>query len=148
MPPEQCPECGRYLKAVFVQGLATAPAPCPRCGSELTSELFGVSDESAADEVAPLQAAVGSVRPPDLEPDAVRGIPDPLDGWDVAEPARVVVDDRPPFPADTVVVVAAAVLGAIAGGLVAERPGRGASLGALGGVVCAGSARRIWQLVG
>ena len=44
MPPQQCPECGRFLKNALVEGLADAPAPCPKCGIELTAERFGVVD--------------------------------------------------------------------------------------------------------
>jgi hypothetical protein len=91
-------------------------------------------------------AVIGrSVRPPDLEPDAVRDAPDPLSGWDVGTgppPAH----DRRPFPTDTVVVVAAGLVGLIAGALTGRRPVRDAGLGGLGGLVAAGALRRIWRL--
>lgn len=90
-----------------------------------------------------------SVRPPDLEPESVRDT-DVLAGWDVAvseaETASWSVDARP-VPVDTIAVLAAAGLGAVAGLFVSPtRRASGASLGALGGAIAAGIARRIWRL--
>jgi hypothetical protein len=62
------------------------------------------------------------------------------------EPVGAIADDQRPFPVDTVVVGAAAVLGAVAGAAFGKRPGRDAALGALGGVIGAAVARRIWRL--
>jgi hypothetical protein len=176
VPPEQCPECGRFLKRTLVESLADAPEPCPKCGIELTAVMFG----SAATAAAPAPAAAdgapaaadgapaapggpaaavppptaapsgSSVRPPDLPPADVRDQPDPLSGWDVGVPAgrtgTALIDDRRPFPVDTVAVASAAVIGAGLGVLLGRRPVRDGVLVALGGAVGAGVARRIWQL--
>lgn len=162
MPPEQCPECGRFLKRTLVESLTEAPAPCPKCGVELTAVMFG----SAATAAAPAPSAAdtptagaseptaapsaSSVRPPDLPPDDVRDDPDPLTGWDVGVPAGLTgtaaIDDRRPFPVDTVAVASAAVIGAVLGATLGRRPVRDATLAALGGAVGVGVARRIWQL--
>lgn len=82
MPPQQCPECARFLSGAFVTGLRTAPAPCPKCGTVLTAELFDASVRPP-DEPA--------VRPPDLPPAEVRepepdGGRDVLAGWDEPRP--------------------------------------------------------------
>ena len=85
-----------------------------------------------------------SVRPIDLVP-ARAGLPDVLAGWDVdgAVPARL---ERPPFPMDTVVVVGAALAGALLGAAGARRArGRRAALAALAGAVAAGAVRRVWR---
>lgn len=42
MPPEQCPACGRFLKNELVTSLTEGPAPCPRCGEQLTADMFAV----------------------------------------------------------------------------------------------------------
>ena len=78
MPPQQCPECARFLSGAFVAGLDAAPAPCPKCGTLLTAEMYGGSVRPP-DEPA--------VRPPDLPPAEVRepepdGGRDVLAGWD------------------------------------------------------------------
>lgn len=145
MPPEQCPDCGRFLKAALVDGLVDAPAPCPKCGATLTAATFGHEVATAA---APVAASPGpSVRPPDLEPGDVRGAPDVLAGWDVGVPAGgPAVHDQRPFPADTVVVLGAGLLGFAVGVLAGKQRGRDATLGALGGLLGAGIARRIWRL--
>ncbi|WP_052666088.1 hypothetical protein [Nitriliruptor alkaliphilus] len=163
MPPEQCPECGRFLKRALVDGLADAPAPCPKCGVELTAAMFGaaavaapalavdplvpgVAAETPVPDPLPLPLA-SSVRPPDLEPDEVRGGPDPLEGWDAGVPtgSAAIVDQRP-FPIDAAVVAGAALLGAALGATLGRRPVRDATLAAFGGAVGAGLVRRIWQL--
>jgi hypothetical protein len=103
-----------------------------------------VPPEQGTDPVPPADA---SVRPPDLRPDAVRDLDDPVAGWDVGVPVGAAgVRDERPFPLDTVVVVGAAVTGAALGALLGRRTVRDALLGALGGAVGAGAVRRIWQL--
>lgn len=88
-----------------------------------------------------------SVRPPDLQPDAVRDLDDPLAGWDSGLPdATAAVRDERPFPLDSVVVTGAGLVGAALGALLGQRPVRDAPLGALGGVVGAAVARRLWRL--
>lgn len=102
MPPAQCPECGRFLAAAFVQNLVTEPADCPKCGTRLSPAHFpeelgqaaapdGPAEEPAAaaelrDDATPdpdpggagdvpletAGASDGSVRPPDLDPGAVQ----------------------------------------------------------------------------
>jgi len=91
------------------------------------------------------------VRPPDLEPDMVRDRSlDVLAGWDVGVGEAEVASwrrDRRPVPVDTLVVVGAAVTGLLAGLLlVPEHRARGASLGALTGLVGAATVRRVWRL--
>ncbi len=132
-------------------GLPEAPAPCPRCGTELTADRFGggtpVDVADPAEDDVLLADAPASVRPPDLPPDAVRDADDPVAGWDVGVPVGVAaVRDERPFPLDTVVVVGAAGVGLALGLALGRRRGRDAVLGALGGAVGAGIARRVWQL--
>jgi len=171
VPPKRCPDCGRFLANDLVTSLADAPAPCPRCGIELRPETI-VGGERArrprpsrptveAPEApggpeapqAPGSDAADSIRPPDLDPQAVR-TPDEdvLAGWDVGASAEEVASwqhDQRPFPTDTVVVLGAAVCGGLLGVLLTDRHrGRWAALGALGGVLGAGTARRIWELRG
>lgn len=153
MPPEQCPECGRFLKNSLVEALTDAPAPCPGCAIELTADMFA-NDEPAVPAVGPDRVdgdGAASVRPPDLAPEAVRdGSLDVLAGWDIgADDAEVAAwrrDTRPP-PVDTAVVGGGLLVGAVAGAL-AWRDHRvwGAGIGAFAGVVVAGAARRIWRL--
>lgn len=82
MPPQQCPECARFLSGAFVSGLSSSPAPCPKCETMLTAEMFDASVRPP-DEPA--------VRPPDLPPAEVRepdagGARDVLAGWDEPGP--------------------------------------------------------------
>jgi hypothetical protein len=42
VPPQQCPECGRFLKQALVVSLADAPAACPRCKVQLVAAMFEV----------------------------------------------------------------------------------------------------------
>lgn len=85
-----------------------------------------------------------SVRPGDLGATDDGGT-DVLAGWDLegAVPGRL---ERPPFPFDTVVVAASALVGAVLGGG-GRRGSRGrrTALGALLGAVVAGAARRVWR---
>lgn len=63
MPPEQCPACGRFLKRAVVERLADVPAPCPKCGIELTPDMFGtvgVDAPATTDVRTPGSDAVGS----------------------------------------------------------------------------------------
>lgn len=150
MPPQQCPTCGRFLKRALVEGLAEAPAPCPRCGSELTAATFGLDAGAVVTapvtEAAPA-AAAPSVRPPDLSPADVRDAPDPLAGWDAGEPSGPAgIRDERPFPIDTVAVVGAAAVGAVLGATFGDRRVRDGIFGALGGAVGAAVARQLWQL--
>jgi hypothetical protein len=43
VPPEQCPECGRFLKNALVARTRAAPVPCPGCGFQLTALLFSLA---------------------------------------------------------------------------------------------------------
>lgn len=92
-----------------------------------------------------------SVRPPDLSPQEVRDEPeDVLAGWDLGasevEIAAWRRDERP-FPADTIVVAGAGVLGLLLGGwFAAGHRVRAASIGAGVGLVAAAGVRRIWRL--
>lgn len=53
MPPPQCPECGRFLATAFVETIRTEPAPCPRCGTELS---LAEEDEEPGDGATPEEA--------------------------------------------------------------------------------------------
>ncbi|MTV25924.1 hypothetical protein FTX61_10965 [Nitriliruptoraceae bacterium ZYF776] len=102
MPPQQCPECGRFLKNALVEGLASAPAPCPKCGIELTAGMFdedggsvvpSPTGESAAPEEATAAPAVDPDGPPPL-PAAALAAEDPA-----AAPAAGATQAAPPPPA-------------------------------------------------
>jgi hypothetical protein len=171
VPPQQCPTCGRFLKRTLVDGLVEASAPCPKCGNELTAEMFGL--EGAAHATTPLtsvraaaaapagteasaaspapagaaSAAAPSVRPPDLPPAEVRDAPDPLAGWDTGAPGGPgEIRDERPVPIDTIAVVGSAAVGAVLGATFGDRPVRDGIFGALGGAVGAAVARQLWQL--
>jgi hypothetical protein len=117
-------------------GHLRAPAPRP-----------AAADPRPATVPVPAATAATSVRPPDLEPDAVRDHPDPLAGWDADVPAgTAVVRDQAPFPTDTVVVLGAGIVGLLFGAFASGRRGRGATYGALGGILGAAIVRRIWRL--
>lgn len=152
MPPQQCPECGRFLKNAFVQSLGAEPTPCPRCETGLVAAMFGLEEpepaleEAAGPEVPAPSPAEASVRPPDLQPTQVRDEPaDVLESWDRGVGAPSVVD-RAPFPMDAVVLAGAGLVGGLLGSLFGERGCRGAVLGAAGGVFGAAVARRVWRL--
>jgi hypothetical protein len=155
VPPQQCPECGRFLKKDLVASLSTEPTPCPRCETDLVAAMFAVGPVPAA-QVADAEAPAGqpapggstepSVRPPDLPPTEVRDRPaDVLEGWD-RESGPPPVVDQAPFPLDAVVLGGAGLAGALLGALFGERGCRGAVLGAVGGVLGAAAARRVWRL--
>jgi hypothetical protein len=174
VPPKQCPECGRFLKNAFIQALGDRGTACPRCDRTLTAAMFedevltggrtipvpagGSSDDpgdggplggSEAPEVHEPDEV--SVRPPDLEPDAVRDRTlDVLAGWDVGVSEAEVAawrQDRRPFPTDTVSLIGAGATGLLLGLLlVPQHRVRGASLGALAGVVGSAVARQVWLL--
>lgn len=168
MPPQQCPECGRFLKKDLVASLGTEPTPCPRCETGLTAAMFAVGpvpaaqvadaeapagqpapgtheSEPATGQVAPVAGEV-SVRPPDLQPTQVRDrSADVLEGWD-RETGPPPVVDHAPFPLDAAVLAGAGLAGAVLGALFGERGCRGAVLGAAGGVLGAAAARRVWRL--
>jgi hypothetical protein len=161
VPPQQCPECGRFLKKAFVAGLSDGPAPCPRCAVSLTAAMFDLTGshvrvvDAAASDEPPVDGTPPepepSVRPPDLSPETVREAEvDVLAGWDVGADADEVASwraDQRPFPTDTVVVVGAGALGAVLGAVLArEGRGRGAVGGVLLGVLAAAIARRVWRL--
>ncbi len=157
MPPKQCPECGRFLKNAFIDALGELGAACPRCGGTLTASMFDGADAAPTSRSEPTPVPAGgagdevSVRPPDLEPDAVRDrSPDVLAGWDVGVGEAEIAAwrrDRRPVPVDTLVVLGAGVVGVVAGLLlVPEHRVRGATFGALGGVAAAATVRRVWRL--
>jgi hypothetical protein len=145
VPPQQCPECGRFLKKAFVESLSSTPTPCPRCEAGLTSAMLG-GEVIAAPEPPPVPAgAEPSVRPPDLQPATVRDRSgDVLAGWDRDGAPGVI--DRAPFPTDLVVLVTSGAVGAVLGGLFGERGCRGAILGGASGVLGAAVARQVWRL--
>jgi hypothetical protein len=126
--PQQCPECARFLSKSFVEGLATAPAPCPKCAAPLTAELFSPA-ESDRPPAGPDRSPAGSA----LDADAPRDV---LAGWDrddeeVVDMARWRRDHRGLAPEALAVVAAgAAALGAAAGASMSrDSRGRGAFLG-------------------
>ncbi|MBW3658589.1 MAG: hypothetical protein KY457_08115 [Actinobacteria bacterium] len=129
--PDQCPECARFLSKALISGLATAPAPCPKCDTTLTVEMFSASVRPP-DEPA--------VRPPDLPPARVRttdpaGDRDVLAGWDEHPigdtgdvPAR---RDLEPRQVALLVAGAGALGVAVGAALSPGSRGRGAFLGAM-----------------
>jgi hypothetical protein len=159
--PAPCPRCGIELRAELFP-VAAAPVAEGRAAHLVADDPVAdgpVADEPVGPPPAPAAALAGvpvattatlevpSVRPPDLPPADVRGVPDPLAGWDAGVPSGpAVVRDERPFPTDTVAVAAATVAGAALGAVLGRRPVRDAFLAALGGAVGAGVARRIWQL--
>jgi hypothetical protein len=175
VPPQQCPECGRFLKKAFVESLTSTPTPCPRCEAGLTVETFGLEEvippapgpasPTAADasatpggpavDVPPPPGAVDgppagggvepSVRPPDLQPGTVRDATGDVLSGWDPQGPAAVVD-RAPFPTDLVVLVTSGAVGALLGGLFGERGCRGALLGGASGVLGAAVARKVWRL--
>lgn len=75
MPPPQCPECGRFLATAFVEQIKHEPAPCPRCGTELSLEDeddAGTPDTARAPDAAPPVPPPSATLPDqavDAEPD-------------------------------------------------------------------------------
>jgi hypothetical protein len=145
MPPSQCPQCGRFLSRDFVLGLATEPAPCPKCELLLSSAQFPEVLGAAAEPDAPDEEPAGAA---EVRAEVADADPDPLDGWD--EPGGQVVDlDRfrqEAPPADAVILAGTGLFGAVVGALVSERRGRGALLGLLVGLGAAATARQVWKL--
>ena len=151
MAPQQCPACGRFLRNDLVQSLAHGDQPCPRCEATLTAEMFGVgvTDGERAPSAAEDGGDEASVRPPDLAPEHVRDDGDVLSGWDVgADPAEIASwnRDRAPFPTDTVVVAAGAVLGGVLGATVLRARLKGAVIGAGLGIGVGATVRQVWRL--
>jgi hypothetical protein len=154
--PTACPRCGTGLVAAMFAG-STADAapgtePTPEAGDERSVRPpdLGRADPATTRVLEVTGDGPGSVRPPDLPPVAVRDEPrDVLEGWDVGvDPAELERwrHDRPPFPADTVIVAGAGVVGALLGAVVADRRARGAVVGGLAGLVGAAVLRQVWRL--
>ena len=160
MPPAQCPQCGRFLARSFILGLATEAADCPKCGMRLSSAHFpdelgqAATSEALAEEPAraaelredaPPDPGPATVRPPDLDPDAVGApaSPDPLADWD--RRGSTVPDSHDP-PPDAAILAGTGLTGVLLGALLARRRGRGALLGGLLGVIAAAVARQVWRL--
>jgi hypothetical protein len=120
VPPERCPDCGRFLSRGFVAGLADRSAPCPRCGveldptmlvgGELSDEQAALSGEEAAgsgeeaarsgEEAAPVAAdgpAVVAAPGEAPTPDVVAAMPEALPTTDDDEPASVRPPDQAPI---------------------------------------------------
>ncbi|MBW3618636.1 MAG: hypothetical protein KY461_00175 [Actinobacteria bacterium] len=151
--PQQCPECARFLSKALVSGLATAPAPCPKCGTTLGPEMFS---ESVRPPDAP------AVRPRDLPPAEVRTTPgdpgrDALAGWDedragasgdVVDLARWREQNQGLAPESVALLVAGAGALGVAIGAVLSPSSRprgafvGAMLAAIAGVVATSRVRR------
>jgi hypothetical protein len=150
-----CPRCGTALRPTMFDDLEDdAPATAPTY--EVTSVRppdLGPATATTVDGDDPRSVATSdrdSVRPPDLPPVTVRDEPrDVLAGWDVGVDRQLLDrwrQDRAPFPWDATLVVVGGLAGAAVGALAADRRGRGALWGGLGGLVGAAIARRIWQL--
>jgi hypothetical protein len=150
VPPTQCPECGRFLANAFVTGLADAPAPCPRCGAELTAGSVGTDTEVAGAERASAGAGDDSSAPVQVddgdEVDADDAGADVLAGWDSDGAPTAWLDDRAPFPEDAAWVGGAAAAGAVLGLILDRRAVRGLLLGSVLGAGLTAVARQIWRL--
>lgn len=160
MPPMQCPECGRSLSTASIASLNDGDASCPDCEATVAATMVaedqalplptGGSTHGVSADVPDVPDEV-SVRPPDLEPDAVRDREsDVLAGWDIGVGDDEIAAwrrDRRPFPTDTVVVAGAGAAGLLLGlALDPEHRVRGASAGLLSGVVGSAVTRRVWLL--
>ncbi len=146
--PQQCPNCGRFLKHVLVDSLVAGDQPCPGCQQPLTAHQFGSATDPPSG-VAPSASAATSVRPPDLAPAKVRDDDDALARWDVGADAAEIASwnhDRAPFPTDTVVVAGGALVGAVVGFRVTPERFRGAAVGGGLGIVVTAAARQVWRL--
>jgi len=168
VPPQQCPTCSRFLKNALVASLAHTSAPCPGCGQTLTAADFSSGSESSTGQsdagtlaahpasdttqeaaTTRLGDDVAEARAESLEDDAFDDVVAPMDvleGWDLDGDSAKWLDDRPPFPSDTVIVATSAAAGAVIGAVCAGRRIRGSIAGALLGAVGAGIARKIWVL--
>lgn len=166
MPPAQCPECGRFLAKAFVQGLATEPNDCPKCGLRLSAAHFPETLGQAAAPAGPAEEPAAaaalrhestpdpdaeSVRPPDLDPGDVRVADgaDPLEDWDASGGDIVELDQfragrRP--PPDGAIVAGAGAAGALIGAMLARRWGTGVVVGFAAGVAAAAASRQVWRL--
>lgn len=122
--PQQCPECGRFLKNDLVASLAQGDAPCPKCGQPLTAEMFGI---------VPATRSGRSRRG--------GGTGDPLKGWDEGgagsgRGGQLTIALEPDE------ALLAGIGGGILGALILrERPGIGALFGAFAGMVAGGLIR-------
>ena len=127
--PEQCPECGRFLKNDLVASLSETDAPCPKCGTALTAAMFGVV---AAGPAGTAHGTAGA---------------DVLAGWDEGEePAATLRSSAGPtavIALEPDEALLAGIGGGILGALVMRgRPGLGALLGAVAGMLAGGLIRR------
>jgi len=152
VPPKQCPECGRFLRNDYVTALANGPAPCPRCGTELTAAAVDAADSAegvaagasvrpadATVEVDVAEAEAPSVRPPDAEP-----VADVLSGWDPDGYTPQSLDDLRAADRTPQMAAAGAAAGALAG--LVFLPGRrskGVLLGGLAGALAGVAAARL-----
>jgi hypothetical protein len=160
-----CPACGGELVASMfvVDATGATDSASPTVAAPAAGAASGAASVPGAAEVPGSAGPAGppaateqvSVRPPDLEPATVRDTTrDVLAGWDVTADAAEIASwqrDRRPFPTDTVVVVGAGALGAIAGGLIGasrrpRRVGAGIAGGSTLGFAVAVISRRIWRL--
>lgn len=119
--PQQCPECGRFLKNDLVTSLAETDAACPKCGNALTAAMFGI------------EPARGRRRR--------RSGGDPLAGWDQdgsgGGSGELVIALEPDE------ALLAGIGGGILGALILrDRPGVGALFGAFAGMLAGGLIRQ------
>lgn len=140
--PERCPECGRFLSRDLIQSLLAEPAPCPRCETSLSADMFHGSDALVH---AP-EPLAESVRPPDLPPGSVRADEerDVLAGWDLEpQPIEPPMSIAEPFTA-AAAIIGAGVLGGLIGGLSSRRHRSAASVvGTLVGAAIAIAGARV-----
>lgn len=95
MPPQQCPECARFLSADFVTASADEPAACPKCEVLLTAVagvpvVVGAEPTEVHDTPPDTAGTDAGTDAADTEaaPDAPAEGRDPLAGWDEGpEPA-------------------------------------------------------------
>lgn len=155
VPPKQCPECGRFLKNVFVVSLGDGDQPCPGCGHVLTVSDFASASpltDPARQRAKPVGSAArpeapsGGSEPSGKTVSSDTGARDVLDGWDAAGIDERWREDRPPFPQDLAWLAGSAIAGGIVGALASQRKIRGGTLGVVAGAAAAAFARKIWRL--
>lgn len=99
MPPQQCPECGRFLSKALVDSLLQGDEPCPKCETMLTASMFYefVADPDELEEPVDEPDDTAPVSGPDLRDEALDAAdPAALDATPSTVTAGAVTGVRPP----------------------------------------------------